>query len=101
MNIIINEDGGRMTVALIGELDNTASRKAETDLTPVVEQDNNDVVIDCKDLGYISSSGLRLLLNIYKHQRSIGKRSILTHMNDYIREVFLIGGFLNLFETEE
>ncbi|MBP3219556.1 MAG: STAS domain-containing protein [Prevotella sp.] len=101
LKITITEQGERQIVKLSGELDNTASRDAVKDLTPVMEQDKFDVEIDCSELKYISSSGLRLLLNIYKHQCTIGRRRILSHMDDYIKKVFNMGGFLTIYETEE
>lgn len=101
MNITITEQGERLIVALSGELDNTASRNAEKELEPVMTQDSHDVLIDCEELEYISSSGLRLLLNIYKHQTTIGKRAIVAHLSDYIKDVFSVGGFLTIFEVEE
>ena len=59
------------------------------------------MVVDCADLTYISSSGLRLFINIYNHQHSIGRRSIIAHAKDNVKDVFEIGGFLMLFELED
>ena len=41
LKITITEQGERQIVKLSGELDNTASRDAVKDLTPVMEQDNS------------------------------------------------------------
>ena len=101
MNITINELEGRLVAALEGDLDNTASMKAEKSLTPVFECTDSDVVIDCTELNYISSSGLRILLNIYKHTRSNGNKAILKGLKDDVKEVFQVSGFLQLFTTEE
>ncbi len=101
MNVEISERDGRLVVALIGEFGNTVSRDAEKALQPVMEQDDHDVVIDCEKLEYISSTGLRLLLNIYKHQQSTGHRAIVSHLKDYVEEVFQVGGFLTIFERED
>ena len=99
INITINEQEGRLVVALSGDLDNAASTQAERSLAPVFERTDCDVVIDCTELNYISSSGLRILLNIYKHTRSNGNKAILKGMNEEVEEVFLISGFLQLFEV--
>lgn len=87
-------------VAISGDLDNAASTQAERSLAPVFEQTDCDVIIDCTELNYISSSGLRILLNIYKHTRSNGNKAVLKGMNEEVKEVFLISGFLQLFEVE-
>ena len=101
MNITINELEGRLVAALEGDLDNTASMKAEKSLAPVFECTDSDIVIDCTELNYISSSGLRILLNIYKHTRSNGNKAILKGLKDDVKEVFQVSGFLQLFTTEE
>ena len=84
VDITITEQGERQIVKISGELDNTASRDAVKALAPITEQENYDVEVDCSELKYISSSGLRLLLNIYK-----------------LKKVLDMGGFLTIFETEE
>ena len=99
-NITINEQEGRLVAALSGDLDNVASTQAERNLAPVFDCTDKDVVIDCTDLNYISSSGLRILLNIYKHTRTNGHNAILKGLKDDVKEVFQISGFLQLFITE-
>lgn len=87
--------------ALIGDLDNVASSQAERELAPLFEQTDSDVVFDCSELNYISSSGLRILLNVFKHTRSHGHKSILKGLNDDVKEVFELSGFLQLFVVEK
>ena len=67
MNITINEQEGCLVAALSGDLDNVASTQAERDLAPVFGRDDCDVILDCTDLNYISSStgakmAIRLLI---------------------------------------
>ena len=100
LNITINEQEGRLTAALIGDLDNAASTQAERGLAPIFERTDCDVVIDCKELSYISSSGLRIILNVFKHTRSNGHKAILKNVSDDVIEVFNLSGFLQLFVVE-
>ena len=100
LNITINEQEGRLTAALIGDLDNAASTQAERGLAPIFERTDCDVVIDCKELSYISSSGLRIILNVFKHTRSNGHQAILKNVSDDVIEVFNLSGFLQLFIVE-
>lgn len=100
MNITINEQEGKLVAVLQGDLDNVASTQAERNLAPVFDCTDKDVMIDCTDLNYISSSGLRILLNIYKHTRTNGHNAILKGLKDDVKEVFQISGFLQLFITE-
>jgi len=99
MNITINFQNGQLVAAIVGDLDNAASTVAERSLAPVYEHDDCDVVIDCTELNYISSSGLRILLNIYKHVRAHGHETILKGLQSDVAEVFDLSGFLQLFKT--
>lgn len=50
---------------------------------------------------YISSSGLRIVLNIFKHTRTNGHNTILKGLTEDVKEVFYLSGFLQLFITED
>jgi len=100
MTITINNQEDRLVAAVSGDLDNAASTQAERDLAPVLECTDRDIVIDCTELNYISSSGLRIMLNIYKHTRANGHTATLKGMTDEVEEVFRLSGFLQLFNVE-
>ena len=97
----MNERDGRLVVAIYGDLDNAASSQAERSLVPVYERTDCDIVLDCTQMPYISSSGLRLLLNVFKHARANGHAAILKGMNEEVHEVFDLSGFLQLFNVED
>ena len=101
LNITINEESGRLVAALVGDLDNAASTQAKRSLEPVFERTDCNVLIDCTELNYISSSGLRILLNIYKHTRSNHHSVTLKGLSDDVREVLVLGGFMQLFLIED
>ena len=100
LNITINEQEGRLVAALIGDLDNAASSQAERDLAPLFERTDCDIVFDCSQLNYISSSGLRILLNVFKHTRGNGHKAVLKGLTEDVEEVFELSGFLQLFVVE-
>ena len=99
--VTISEQDGKIVATLIGDLDNVASTEAARGLEPIFERTDCNVLIDCTELEYISSSGLRILLNIYKHARSNGHLVTLKGLSDDVREVLVLGGFMQLFLTED
>ena len=101
LNITINEESGRLVAGLVGDLDNAASTQAKRSLVPVFERTDCDVVIDCTGLNYISSSGLRIILDVFKHTRSNGHKAILRNLSEDVKEVFDLSGFLQLFIIEK
>lgn len=98
MDITIDIQTGHIVAALIGDFDTAASAEAERSLAPIFEHDDCDVVIDCTELNYISSSGLRLLINVYKHTHANGKETILKGLSAEVAEVFNLSGFFQLFK---
>ena len=99
--ITLSEQTGKLVFTLVGDLDNAASPEAARGFEPVFERTDCTVLIDCTELTYISSSGLRILLSIYKHTRSNNHLVTLKGLSDDVREVFVLGGFLQLFLIED
>lgn len=102
MKTTITEKEGLLVVVLSGGFDTVASNQAERDLAPVFERNDCDVEIDCSDTLYISSSGLRLLLNIYKHVNQTGHKLQITGLQpgSEICEALDLAGFLTLFKQK-
>jgi len=98
MTFDIKELDGHMLANVSGRLDTPAAVKAQQEIVPLLENANQEIILDCKDLEYISSSGLRLFLTIRKETASKGGKVIIEHINDEIKKVFMMTGFFNLFE---
>lgn len=100
MKTIIEEHDENILVTMIGSLDTAAAIEAEQTLKPITEGEGEDIVFECKELEYIASSGLRILLDVLKKTKAKGKKVTLRNVNDDIQNVFKITGFINLFEFE-
>ena len=98
MKTTIEELNGKLIATLEGEMDTAAALEAEQVLQPLYKSDGRDIVIECEGLEYIASSGLRILLNIYKHTRKNGHRAIIRNLQEDVEEVLRTGGFLQLYE---
>ncbi len=100
MNTTIEENGGKYVATLKGEMDTAAAVEAEEVLKPLYQSNGKDVIIDCTELEYIASSGLRILLSILKGAKASGSKVVMRGVNDDIKNVFKLTGFINLFEFE-
>ena len=100
MKTIIEEHNENILVTMIGSLDTAAAIEAEQTLKPITEGEGKDIVFECKELEYIASSGLRILLDVLKKTKAKGKKVTLRNVNEDIQNVFKITGFINLFEFE-
>lgn len=100
MDINITKEAGVTTACLKGRLDTPAS----LEVAPVFDELKADAagttVLDCAELSYISSSGLRLFLSLRKAAAENGGKVIVKSISNEIRAVFMMTGFLNLFEIQ-
>ncbi len=98
MKTTIKEQDGNLVVLLEGRLDTPAAPQVEKDLTSLNDNNGQDIILDCTELTYISSSGLRLFLGMMKTAKIKGTHVYITGINNEIRNVFAMTGFINLFE---
>lgn len=101
MEIAINIDDKNITVNLKGRLDTLQAAECEAGLAPVFENADKDIVMECGDLEYISSSGLRIFLSLLKATKAKGGTLTLRHVNKEIRNIFSITGFHKLFTIQD
>lgn len=90
----------KIIATLAGELDTAAAQETEKALQPLLENEGKDIIIDCTDLEYIASSGLRVLLGILKNAKTVGCRVVMKNTNDVIRDVLDMTGLTSIFEFE-
>jgi len=100
MNTNITEKDGKYIVALEGELDTAHALEVEQAMQPLHELSGKDITIDCTKLEYIASSGLRILLGLLKNAKAKENHVVLKNLNDEIKEVFKMTGFIDLFNIE-
>jgi anti-anti-sigma factor len=97
MKINIQRNGDEVVVALNGELDTVTTAQMGEELNRIIEMASNQLIIDCKDLEYISSSGLRFFMQLKRHSEQQNGTVTLINMNQDVKEVFRISGFHHIF----
>ena len=81
-------------------MDTPASQEIAPQIEALKADAGGTIILDCKELSYISSSGLRLFLTLRKAAAEKGGKVIVRSIGDEIRNVFIMTGFFNLFEIE-
>lgn len=97
MKTTITEDGGKYIVALDGRLDTACAPDVENELHSLLEVLNTSICVDCSNLAYISSSGLRLFMSLQKACTKNNTKLTLKAMKPEIKEVFEMTGFTLIF----
>lgn len=98
MNTIIQEQDGNMLVFFEGRLDTVAAAETAEACKPLFDCKDQDIIIDCTKLEFISSSGLRVLIDVLKFTKPRGCQVFLRGVSDDIHEVLEMTGFIKFFE---
>jgi anti-anti-sigma factor len=97
MNLTVNIVGDHAVVAVDGRLDTTSSGEFEQGMMDVLNGGNTKIILDCKDLQYISSSGLRVALIVQKRLMTKSGQFKICSLQPSIREIFDLSGFSMIF----
>ncbi|MBQ9297169.1 MAG: STAS domain-containing protein [Paludibacteraceae bacterium] len=100
MTTTIQENGNQLVAYFEGRMDTAAAVTTAEAVKPLLEAENKEIVLDCSKLEYISSSGLRIFLSIRKEAATHASKVIVRAINDDIRQVFMMTGFISLFDIQ-
>ena len=96
MDIKITQQENKTIVVLNGKIDTSNADQFQQDVAPLMEGENPDIEIDCTDMSYTSSQGLRIFLMLQKSVMARGGKMVMRNMNPQVKEVFDITGFSNI-----
>ena len=99
MEIKIKENDNVKIVTPEGRIDSSTFQEFSDAINSVIDS-NCDVVIDLADVLYISSSGLRVLLDGKKKLNKNNNFRII-NVNETVMEVFELTGFSSIFDIEK
>lgn len=98
MTIQRTAEGSSLTLTLGGRLDTTTAPQLEAEIKGGLKGVTR-LTIDMKDLVYVSSAGLRVILAAQKQMNRTGKL-VIRNVCSSIMEVFRITGFTDILTIE-
>lgn len=98
MMIEIKKNTESTIVEVAGRLDATTAPSLDKTISEDIG-DITNLVLDFKSLEYISSAGLRVLLNAQKKMQQKGKMKII-NVCEAVMDVFEMTGFADILEIE-
>lgn len=90
MKIVKEKNGNELYISLEGRLDSTSSPDLEKEIQSL--DGITSLIFDFKDLEYISSAGLRLILHSQKIMNKQG-RMVVKNVRESVKDIFKITGF--------
>ena len=94
MTITKQQDGSNLTVLLGGRLDTSTAPQLDAELKSSLGGVKH-LTIDMKELAYLSSAGLRVILAAQKTMNRQGDM-VVTNVNETIMEIFDVTGFIDI-----
>ena len=93
------ENNGKLIIALEGRIDTNNAAETEKEIFDIMGQhEGKDIVFDAKDLEYISSAGLRVLL---KAQKSVKKKITVSDVSRDVYDIFDTTGFTEILDVKK
>ena len=82
-------------VTLVGNFDTAAAQVHGKHLVALADR---SIALNMKEMAFIASSGLRVLLQMARACQENGKKLVLCHPNDVVTEILSISGFDRIIE---
>ncbi len=96
-----HQDKDLWDVKIMGEVDIYTSDKVKETLNEMIEEKKSEIQIDCKELSYIDSSGLGVLIGILKKLKEEGKNLVVLNARPNILKLLSITGLDKVFVIKE
>ena len=97
MNIVEKKQDDVMLLEIHGRLDTTNYRELEDRMINLMEKEKK-IIIDCKEMNYISSVGMRVFLMALKHLKNNDGQLRLSGLTDDTKQIFDVAGFATFFD---
>jgi anti-sigma B factor antagonist len=98
MEISEQSKDNALVLSLSGRLDTLNYGILEKKLQSLFDENKTRIILNCGDLEYVSSSGLRVLLMYLKKANNVDGKLVLSDLQASIKEIFDISGFTSIFE---
>lgn len=101
MQIKTNISNQKLVFSLSGRLDTITSPQLEEEINRCSFDEIETVILNIKELEYISSAGLRVVLKLHKKMTAQGGHLKLINVNDMVNEIFDMTGMSDFLEIEK
>lgn len=95
-------EGGRLTVALTGEIDHHCAKAYIQSIASKIEAYTPEIcVLDFQDVAFVDSSGIAVVINALRNMTQIEGKLMLTGISQQPMRVFRASGIDKLVEIRE
>jgi|TARA_B110000971_G_C19801364_1_gene404454 anti-sigma B factor antagonist len=95
----ITEENNITTIYLTGEIDMDVGDKAKEAITPLLDT-SDEVHINLKDVQYMDSSGISVLIESHQKASELGKKVVLKEISKSVLKVIMMAKLEQIFNIE-
>ena len=99
MEIKVEREGGALVAMTEGRVDGANAREFHEALQSIIDETDRTVILDMGGLTYISSAGLRAILQTARTLKRQNGRLAVCALSDSVNEVFRVSGFDKIIDT--
>ena len=99
MTVTKTKEGSTLNIAVEGRLDTLTAPELEAEIKSDIE-DVTDIAFDFKDLSYISSAGLRVLMYAMKTTKAKNGSMVIRNVSEYVQGIFKVSGISSILNIE-
>jgi anti-sigma B factor antagonist len=96
MNITKTTKGNDLILSLSGRIDTITQIQLSNEIDKILNDEFNNLFLDFGEVVYVSSAGIRVIIETHKKITSRGYKLELTNMNDTVKNIFDITGISNI-----
>ena len=100
MDIAEDFQGNILILTPKGRIDSVSSGELEIKVLNYIDKNHHNMILDCKEVDFVSSAGLRVFLMAAKKLKPINGKLVLCNISPEVREVFDVSGFTSLFSIQ-
>ena len=98
MNITIEKTNDEYTIFVEGRIDTLTAASFEDACLPLITDTTPDIIIDCSNVNYISSTGLRVFILADKKASLFNGAVTIKGLSDFLKNIFDISGLTSFFK---
>jgi anti-anti-sigma factor len=99
MEIITQKHENGLVVSVKGRIDAVSAPAFEKELMEFVDSGDTSLIINCRELIYLTSAGLRGILTVAKKLKNKGGALKVAALIDVVKNVYEISGFSAIIPT--
>jgi anti-sigma B factor antagonist len=101
IEITSRKEDNAYIIVIDGDVDASSSIYLDKAITQAIEEDQKNILIDCRKLNYISSAGLGVFMSYIQDFESKNINLVIFGLSEKVKNVFQILGLDQLLQIED